>query len=71
MGEGPQKKEKRGGGAGVGRDLFFCKMNCNLKYQGSLSRFCHTEFEAAKTRSCDKVGTKSITIKFHFFIPGL
>ena len=34
-------------------------------------RFCHAEFEAAKTRSCDKLGTKSITTKFHFFITGL
>ena len=40
-------------------------------------RIDHTDFgprwsfEAAKTRSCDKVGTKSITTIFHFFIPGL
>jgi hypothetical protein len=32
-------------------------------------RFCHAEFEAAKTRSCDKLGTKSITMILHFFIP--
>ena len=34
-------------------------------------RFCHAEFEEAKTRSCDKLGTKSITTILHFFIPGL
>ena len=34
-------------------------------------RFCHAEFEAAKTRSCDTLGTKSITTIFHFFILSL
>ncbi len=34
-------------------------------------RFCHAQFEKAKTRSCDKVGTKSITTILHFFIPSL
>ena len=36
-----------------------------------LYRFCHAEFEAAKTRFGDQLGTKSITTIFHFFIPSL
>jgi hypothetical protein len=41
------------------------------RFTGYPIRFCHAEFEEAKTRSCDKLGTKSITTILHFFIPGL
>ena len=41
-------------------------VRCALSVESLTSTFCHAEFEEAKTRSCDKLGTKSITTILHF-----